>query len=109
MAYRISPSTAWTEGWTHNISKSGVLFSLANGPSAAPDERSDEPACEPGRELEFVIQLSRGALQGPGVPMLPDLHCHGRIVRRAVAADGLPLVAASIQRQVVHGGEQHPH
>ena len=92
VSYRVSPSAAWTEGWTHNISQSGVLFSLANGN-------------RPNGEFEFVIKLSRGALQGPGVAMLPDLHCHGRIVRHAVGPDGEPLVAASIHRQTVHSGD----
>lgn len=93
VAYRLSPSDAWTEGWSRDISRSGVLFSLAN-------------AERPTGEFEFVIRLSGGELQGPGVPMLPDLHCHGRIVRDAVGPAGEPLVAASIHRQTV-GRETH--
>jgi hypothetical protein len=50
-------------------------------------------------EVEFVISLSRGALQGPGVPLLPDLHCRGRIVRVSTGARGEAIVAASIRRQ----------
>ncbi len=85
--YRVSPSADWAEGWTENISKSGVLFSPA-------------AIGLPTGEFEFVIELSRGAFQGPGVALLPDLHCHGRIVRDVVGADGATLVAASIDRQV---------
>ena len=55
--------------------------------------------------LELVIQLSRGALQGPGVPLLPDLHCRGRIVRQADGKDGKTLIAASISRQSIQRKE----
>ena len=83
---RTSPSTPWAEGWTVNISRSGVLFAM-------------EGAGIPDGEVEFVISLSRGALQGPGVPLLPDLHCRGRVVRVAEDSDGRSIVAASIRRQ----------
>jgi hypothetical protein len=89
VVYRTSSSSPWDEGWTRNISRSGVLFSLAGHGDLEGD-------------LELVIQLSRGALQGPGVPLLPDLHCHGRIVRQAAGSDGETLIAASIRRQSIH-------
>ncbi len=92
VAYRTSSSSPWDEGWTRNISRSGVLFSL--------DGRGDLKG-----DLEFVIQLSRGALQGPGVPLLPDLHCHGRIVWQADGKDGKTLIAASIRRQSIQRQE----
>jgi hypothetical protein len=86
VAVRTSPSTPWSVGWTVNISRSGVLFAMDG-------ERV------PDGDVEFVISLSKGALQGPGVPLLPDLHCRGRIVRVSTAADGAQIVAASIRRQ----------
>ena len=92
VAYRTSSSSVWSEGWTRNISRSGVLFSLADGEGLA-------------GAIEFVIHLSRGALQGPGVPRLPDLHCHGRIVRQADGKDGETVVAASIRRQSIERRE----
>jgi hypothetical protein len=83
---RTSPSMPWTAGWTVNISRSGVLFAVeGNG--------------VPDGDVEFVISLSRGALQGPGVPLLPDLHCRGRVVRVTQGAEGESIVAASIRRQ----------
>ena len=85
---RTSPSMPWTAGWTVNISRSGVLFAVDSNGAGVPDG-----------DVEFVISLSRGALQGPGVPLLPDLHCRGRIVRVAQNAEGAAIVAASIRRQ----------
>ena len=69
-----------------NISRSGVLFAI-------------DGVGVPDGDVEFVISLSRGALQGPGVPLLPDLHCRGRIVRVATGPEGEAIVAASIRRQ----------
>ena len=69
-----------------NISRSGVLFAI-------------DGAGVPDGDIEFVISLSRGALQGPGVPLLPDLHCRGRIVRVSTGPEGESIVAASIRRQ----------
>jgi hypothetical protein len=86
LTLRTSPSTPWSEGWTVNISRSGVLFAI-------------EGAGVPDGDIEFVISLSRGALQGPGVPLLPDLHCRGRIVRVSTGPRGEAIVAASIRRQ----------
>ena len=86
LTVRTSPSTPWADGWTVNISRSGVLFAIAG-------------ATIPDGDVEFVISLSRGALQGPGVPLLPDLHCRGRVVRVSEAPDGGSIVAASIRRQ----------
>ena len=83
---RSSPGAAWADGWTVNISRSGVLFRLSQ-------------AQVPEGDVEFVISLSRGALQGPGVPLLPDLHCRGRVIRTAPSPDGQAMVAASIRRQ----------
>ena len=77
----------WTEGWTINISRSGVLFAMDGGTARA------------GEDLEFVIHLSRGAFDGPGAPLLPDLFCRGRIVRTETNDEGVALVAASIRRQ----------
>ncbi len=77
----------WTQGWTINISRSGVLFAL------------DSTSAHVGDNLEFVIHLSRGAFQGPAVQLLPDLYCQGRIVRTHVGEEGVPIVAASIRRQ----------
>src|SRR5262245_29911684 len=88
VVYRTSPAAAWSEGWTRDISRSGVLITLPNG-------------SVPKGDLEFVIQLSRGALQGPGVALLPDLHCHGRIVRQAEGPEGESLIAACIRRQTI--------
>lgn len=86
IAFRTSPAMPWLEGWTVNISRSGVLFALP-------------PAARVEGDLEFVITLSRGALQGPGVPLLPDLHCRGRVVRIDAGPDGAAVAAASIRRQ----------
>ena len=94
VSYRTSSSTGWQEGWTRDISRSGVLFSPAGGSTVDGD-------------VEFVIKLSRGHLQGPGVPLLPDLHCHGRIVRQATGEEGEVTVAASIRRQTIKRAEQN--
>ena len=88
IAFRRSTGTGWEEGRTVNISRSGVLFAL---PTTA----------DLGGQIEFVINLSRGALQGPGVPLLPDLHCHGRVVRAQAGSDGETVVAACIRRQSI--------
>jgi hypothetical protein len=85
---RTSEVDPWAEGRTLNISRSGVLFALP----AAADVTED---------LEFVIKLSGAALQGPGVRLLPDLHCHARVVRLAAAPTGETIVAASIRRQSI--------
>ena len=79
---------AQSTGWTVNISRSGVLFQI------------DHPAELP-RELAYVIQLSKGALQGPGVAMLPNLHCSGRVVRQGHGVDGTQLYAVTIQNQQI--------
>ena len=92
---RTSPSMPWTEGWTVNISRSGVLFAVEGNGTGVPDG-----------DVEFVISLSRGALQGPGVPLLPDLHCRGRVVRVTQGAEGGSIVAASIRRQSLRRVEQ---
>ena len=68
VSLRSSSRMPWRDGWTVNISQSGVLVAL------------DTPV-ELRGDVEFVIALSKGALQGPGVPLLPDLHCRGQIVR----------------------------
>jgi hypothetical protein len=86
LTVRSSPGAAWADGWTVNISRSGVLFRLAQ-------------SHVPEGDVEFVISLSRGALQGPGVPLLPDLHCRGRVIRTTSSPDGEAMVAASIRRQ----------
>ena len=83
---RASPGAAWADGWTINISRSGVLFRVPQ-------------AHAPEGDVEFVIRLSKGALQGPGVPLLPDLHCRGRVIRTTPSPDGQAMVAASIRRQ----------
>lgn len=88
VAYRTSSSSTWAEGWTRDISKSGVLFAPSTDDF-------------PDGEVEFIVKLSQGALQGPGVPLLPDFHCHGQIVRRAQGPEGESLVVASILRQVL--------
>ena len=94
---RTSPSMPWTEGWTVNISRSGVLFAVdGNGSGTG----------VPDGDVEFVISLSRGALQGPGVPLLPDLHCRGRVVRVTQGSEGESIVAASIRRQSLRRVEQ---
>jgi hypothetical protein len=86
IAFRRPSARQWEEGRTVNISRSGVLFAL--------------PAVSPlGGDIEFVINLSRGALQGPGVPLLPDLHCHGKVVRLSEGSDGETVIAARIRRQ----------
>jgi hypothetical protein len=85
---RGSSRMPWREGWTINMSQSGVLIALA-----APDDMRGD--------VELLVTLSKGALQGPGVPLLPDLHCRGRIVRRNTGADGAWIIAANIRRQVI--------
>jgi hypothetical protein len=92
LAVRASASMPWAEGWTVNISRSGVLFALPGTDAAEGD-------------VEFVISLSRGALQGPGVPLLPDLHCRGRIIRVSPGQDGQSIVAATIRRQSLRHGD----
>ena len=77
----------WAEGWTINISRSGVLFAMQGN------------AARPGEDLEFVIHLSRGAFDGPGAPLLPDLFCRGRVIRTDTDDRGDAIVAASIRRQ----------
>jgi hypothetical protein len=72
------------------MSQSGVLVALS-----APTEIHGD--------VELVVALSRGALQGPGVPLLPDLHCRGRVVRIEPAPDGAWTIAANIRRQAVRG------
>jgi hypothetical protein len=88
IALRIASASDWAQGWTVNISRSGVLFAL---PSRA----------EVSGELEFVITLSRGALNGPGVRMLPDLHCRGHVVRLTSGQGGETMIAANIRRQLL--------
>src|SRR5262245_16742120 len=88
VTFRRSSRMPWQEGWTINISQSGVLLAVA----APADLRGD---------VEFVITLSKGALQGPGVPFLPDLYCRGHIVRHATSADGVSTLAANIRRQLI--------
>ena len=78
----------WKDGWTVNISQSGVLVIL----SAPAEWRGD---------IELVINLSKGALQGPGVALLPDLHCRGHVVRHQPHGDGVLAIAANIRRQVL--------
>ena len=87
VSLRSSSRMPWRDGWTVNISQSGVLVAL------------DTPV-ELRGDVEFVIALSKGALQGPGVPLLPDLHCRGQIVRYETS-DGDWAIAANIRRQVV--------
>jgi hypothetical protein len=77
---------------TVNISRSGVLFTRTGWTDINGD-------------LEFVINLSRGALQGPGVALLPDLHCRGRVVRVAAGPEGQSIIAASIRRQSLRRAE----
>lgn len=88
IAIRSATATAWTEGRTLNISRSGVLFSLP----AAREVRG---------EVEFVINLSRGVVGGPGAILLPDLHCRGRIVRASAAPRDEIVLAVRIKRQLV--------
>jgi PilZ domain len=88
IAFRRPNTTRWQEGRTVNISRSGVLFVLPSSADVA------------GR-IEFVINLSRGALHGPGVPLLPDLHCHGRVMRTSAGSDGETVIAACIRRQSI--------
>ena len=77
------------EAWTVNISRSGVLFKI------------DQTVAELPVDVEYVIQLSKGALQGPGVPLLPNLHCSGQVVRHTDAPDGTRLYAVTITSQQV--------
>lgn len=95
ITFRPAAGSPWSEGWTVNISRSGVLFAL----TSATDLKG---------QLEFVINLSRGALQGPGVPLLPDLHCRGRVVRVTLRPEGDATVAASIRRQSLKKAEAAP-
>jgi hypothetical protein len=91
IAFR-GPGTGWIQGQTMNISRSGVLFTVGSAPEIKGD-------------VEFVINLSRGALRGPGVPLLPDLHCRGRVVRRCADANGGTVIAACIRRQSIRKAE----
>src|SRR5262245_50153323 len=88
VAFRHSSRTPWRNGWTVNVSQSGVLIAV----ETPADVRGD---------VEFLITLSKGALQGPGVPLLPDLHCRGQVVRHVIDADGVCTIAANIRRQVI--------
>jgi hypothetical protein len=85
---RTSSRMPWREGWTINISQSGLLVAVASPVNLSGD-------------VELVVSLSKGALQGPGVPLLPDLHCRGHIVRHEPGDDGAWTIAANIRRQVV--------
>src|SRR5262245_8675504 len=85
---RSSPRAKWKPGWTVNLSHSGVLVVL-NAPA------------EIEGDVEFVIQLSKVSRQGPGVALLPDLHCRGHIVRHETGPEGQTLVAANIRRQSI--------
>ena len=91
ITFRTSSRTPWREGWTINVSHSGVLIAL----TSPADVRGD---------VEFLITLSKGALQGPGVALLPDLHCRGHVVRHDVGVDGAVTLAANIRRQVLRIG-----
>lgn len=88
VTYRGSSRMPWREGWTINMSQSGVLIAMTT------------PA-EVDGNLEFLIALSKGALQGPGVALLPDLHCRGQVVRREVRENGAWVIGANIRRQVI--------
>lgn len=88
IAFRRSNAARWEEGRTVNISRSGVLFALPVSAAV-------------GGRIEFVINFSRGALQGPGVPLLPDLHCHGRVIRLSAGSEGETVVAARIRQQLI--------
>ena len=89
IAIRSSPRGPWQSGWTVNLSHSGVLATFASPTAISGD-------------VEFIITLSRGALQGPGVPLLPDLHCRGQVVRRDADREGATFfIAANIKRQVI--------
>lgn len=88
IACRRANGTRWEGGYTLNISRSGVLFVVADASDVA-------------GPVEFVINLSLGALKGPGVPMLPDLHCQGRVVRSRPDPDGRLVIAACIRRQSI--------
>ena len=88
IALRSRATSRWVQGRTLNISRSGVLFSLPITTQVDGD-------------VEFVINLSRGALQGPGVALLPDLHCRGRVVRSGAGTEGETVVAARIRRQTI--------
>ena len=52
-------------------------------------------------DVEFVINLSRGALNGPGARLLPDLHCRGHVVRQTPGPSGELMIAANIRRQAL--------
>jgi hypothetical protein len=88
VTFRRSSRMPWREGWTINMSHSGVLIALAT------------PA-EVRGDLDFLITLSKGVLQGPGVALLPDLHCRGHVVRLEVGDDGAVTMAVNIRRQVI--------
>jgi hypothetical protein len=78
LRYRRPGQTAWSEGRTENISRSGVLF-RADGPLPV----------DAALELSFVLPVGKAPT---------GVRCRGRIVRSVPAAglDLLPGVAVAI-------------
>ncbi len=74
LRYRRAGDDSWTEAVTHNISRSGVLFSGPNGVA-------DDDTIELELRLPFVNQL-----KAPGARVI----AHARIVRHAqfIGLDG---------------------
>jgi hypothetical protein len=79
--YRTPPDATWLEGWTENISRSGVLFRAHRG-------------IDPDTPVEVLMEIPiwiATPVAGPAI-------CRGRIVRRERPAplEDRPAVAARI-------------
>ena len=79
--YRTPGDTAWQEGWTENISKSGVLF------------RADH-AIAPNTPVELMLDIPTFV----STPIAGRAVCRGRVVRAEPKSplEDRPAVAATI-------------
>ena len=79
--YRTPGDAAWQEGWTENISRSGVLF------------RADHPI-PPNTPVELMLDIPTFI----STPVAGRAICRGRVVRAEAASplEDRPAVAAKI-------------
>jgi hypothetical protein len=79
--YRTPGDAAWQEGWTENISRSGVLF------------RADQPIA-PNTPVELMLDIPTFV----STPVAGHAICRGRVVRAEAPSplEDRPAVAATI-------------